>query len=67
MHDLLMSEQRERMKANGRREQTDDSVDREPVVKLILPSLGMVWLLTSFDPRQPGARLRLVRPRLRHA
>ena len=44
MHDLLTSEQHERMLANGRLEQTDDSFDPEPVVKLILPSLGMAWL-----------------------
>jgi hypothetical protein len=54
MHDLPTSEQRERMKANGRRERTDDSFGPEPVVKLILPSLGMVWLLTSLDPDSPA-------------
>ena len=54
MHGLLTSEQHERMLANGRREQTDDSFGPEPVVKLILPSLGMAWLLTSLDPNSPG-------------
>jgi hypothetical protein len=53
MHDLLTSEQHERMLANGWREQTDDSFDPEPVVKLILPGLGMAWLLTSLDPDSP--------------
>jgi hypothetical protein len=53
MHDLLTSEQHERMLANGRREQADDSFDPEPVVKIILPSLGMAWLLTSLDPDSP--------------
>jgi hypothetical protein len=53
MHDLLTSEQHERMLANGWREQTDDSFDPEPVVKLILPGLGMAWLLTSLDPDIP--------------
>jgi hypothetical protein len=51
MHDLLSSEQHERMLANDRREQTDDSFDPEPV---ILPSLGMAWLLTSLDPDNPA-------------
>jgi hypothetical protein len=54
MHDLLRSEQHDRMLANGRREQTGDSVDPEPDVKLILPSLGMAWFLTSLDPDSPG-------------
>jgi hypothetical protein len=53
MHDLRTSEQHERMLANGRREQTDDSFDPEPVVKLILPGLGMARLLTSLDPDIP--------------
>lgn len=53
MHDLLTAEQRDRMLANGRREQSEESFDPEPVVKLILPGLGMTWLLTSLDPQSP--------------
>jgi hypothetical protein len=53
MHDLLTSEQHERMLANGKREQTDASFDPEPVVKLVLPGLAMAWLLTSLDPDSP--------------
>lgn len=54
MHYFLTSEQQDRMLANGRREQTDASFDPHTVVKLILPGLGMAWLLTSLDPESPG-------------
>ena len=53
MHDLLTSRQREQMLANGRREETDVNCDPHPVVKLVLPGLGMVWLLTSLDTESP--------------
>ena len=53
MTDLLTDEQQRRMLENGRREQREEAFDPEPVVKLVLPGLSMVWLLSSLDPEVP--------------
>ena len=47
---LLTSEQRETMLANGRRYQTDPDYDAMPVVKFFTPWGACTWLLTDLDP-----------------
>lgn len=52
---LLTSEQRDLMLANGRfnTEHPEDPRDFRPVVKLFCPWGGATWLLTELDPENP--------------
>lgn len=51
---LLTQDLREKLLANGRRQQplrgTEDEIDFVPVVKLFTPDAGATWLLTEIDP-----------------
>lgn len=54
---LLTKDLRERLLANGRRQQplrgTKEEIDFMPVVKLFTPDAGATWLLTEIDPDDP--------------
>lgn len=47
---LLTDEQRAQLLANGRRVRADEAFEPRPVVRLVLPGTGMVWLLSEIDP-----------------
>jgi hypothetical protein len=54
---LLTKDLREKLLANGRRQQplrgTGVEIDFVPVVKLFTPDAGATWLLTEIDPEDP--------------
>ncbi len=51
--DLLVSDQREAMLANGRRSAAGADIDPHPVVALFTPDANATWLLTELDPAEP--------------
>lgn len=52
--DLLTTEQRARLLANGARHAAGKEQDFVPVVKLFTPDAGATWLLTELDPTDPA-------------
>ena len=57
MKPLFTSAQRQRLLANGQRQNlvrgTDKEIDFLPVVKLFTPDASCTWLLTEIDPADP--------------
>lgn len=51
---IIPQAERERLLANGRLSAAGEDLDPLPVVKLFTPDANATWLLTEFDPDDPG-------------
>ncbi len=51
--DLIPSELRARLLANGARTASDEAHDPHPLVRLFTPGANASWLLTELDPDDP--------------